>query len=347
MKRRKVEPATLSLQFSTPSVTANQREQFFIDLSQCVSLMNRRFYRQGLNWAVAGIKVTTSGDGVITTQKLPSTWTMSNAWHKGFAMWQKMNREAMEEAESVKPRFLDFKIYANARHHNKGFDDNLLPISISTDPAGATTAHTATPGEWESSKVVIPAGPGGPGIGATNSRELIAVGPSYPGAGAAGPDAVSLIEGYASSRGLPEILDPNTPDDADSLAFPNPENWMAAIFNEGTGQTQAVLDDMTSENNQAPYPFENAQVPGAAPGTVFTDTQYPGGANQLQGLEIHDLSFITPTTIGGTTRIAGGQFPCGLMAFTWEPTSTSNIAIQLDLVPGPHRGYLALPMQEM
>ena len=137
MKRRKVEPSVLSLQFSTSSVTAGQREQFFIDLSQCVSLMNRRFYRQGLNWAVSGIKITTSGDGVITTQKLPNTWTMSNAWHKGLANWQRMNNEAMQEAESVRPRFMDFKIYANARHHAKGYGDNLLPISISTDPAGS------------------------------------------------------------------------------------------------------------------------------------------------------------------------------------------------------------------
>lgn len=344
MKRRKVEPAALSLQFSTPTVTAGQKEQFFIDLSQCASLLNRRFYRQGLNWAVAGIKITTSGDGVITTQKLPNTWTMSNAWHKGMATWQRMNKEASDEAESIRPRFLDFKIYANARHHAKGYGDNLLPVSFSTDAAGAVTVNTATPGEWTASKMIIPKTDGTDDV---FSREILAVGPNYPGAGASGADAVSLIEGYASSRGLPDVLDPNAPDDAESTAGNYPQNWMSATFNEGTDQSREVLEDLIAENNQAPYPFENGQVPGAAPGTVFTDTQYPGGANQLQGLEVHDLSFITISTIGGMTRIAGGSFPCGLMAFTWEPTSTSNIAIQLDLVPGTHRGYMALPMQEM
>ena len=29
----------------------------YIDLSQIASLVNRRFYRQGINWAVAGFKV--------------------------------------------------------------------------------------------------------------------------------------------------------------------------------------------------------------------------------------------------------------------------------------------------
>ncbi len=335
MKRRKAEPSPLTLTFSTPVVTGGTAEQFFIDLSQCASLLSRRFYRQGLNWAVSGIKIQTTGDGSIMTQKLPSTWTMSNAWHKGFAAWQKMNREALDEAESVRPRFLDFKIYANSRHHNKGFADNLLPATISTDPAGVQTTNVATPGEWEPSKYVVPDAPGG----SVNNFEVIATGASYPGAGASTLNAVSLIEGYASSRALPDVVDPNVPDDLADANGPTPENWLGALFNEGTSQVDQVLDDMRTENDQAPYPYENDGV--------HVDTMYPGGANQLSGLEIHDISFISPTTIGGMTHIHGGSFPCGLMAFTWAPNASANIAIQIELVPGPHRGYLALPMQEM
>ncbi len=338
MKRRKSEPSALTMNFVTPNVTdLTNGEQFFIDLSQCASLVNRRFYRQGLNWAVSQIKILTLGDGVVTTQKLPNSWTMSNAWHKGFAAWQKMNNEALEESESVRPRFLDFKIYANARHHSKGYGDNLVPYSLSTDPTGVITANIATLGEWEPSKYVIPRGPASPGN--TLEREVIAVGASYPGAGASTLDAVSLIEGYASSRGLPEIQDPNTPDDALDATGTVPENWMSALFNDGTSQTAGVLEEMITENNLAPYPFENDGV--------NLDTMYPGGANQLNGLQVHDVSFISPTTIGGMTRIPGGNFPCGLLAVNWIPNSASNITIQIELVPGPHRGYLAMPMQEM
>ncbi len=341
MKRRKVEPSALTMTFQTPSVSGGSSEQLFIDLSQCASLLNRRFYRQGLNWAVSGIKVSTSGDGVLYTQKLPNSWTMSNAWHKAFATWQRMNAEALEESESIKPRFLDFKIYANARHHNNGFAGNLLPVSFDTDAAGVLTVNAASPGEWEPSKVYIPTGTAGT-QGQSQQRELLAVGSNYPGLGATGLDAVSIIDGYAASRGLPNVLDPNAPDDALSVDGFNPQNWLTAIFNEGTEQKEEILEDMVgplAENNIAPYPFEND---GAN-----TDTMYPGGPNQLKGLEVHDVSFITPTTIGGKTRIVGGNFPCGLMAFTWAPNGSSNLVIQVDLVPGPHRGYLAMPMQEM
>ncbi len=336
-KFKKIEPAVQTLSLVSSAVTGGQNETFYIDLSQCASLVNRRFYRQGINWAVAGIKVLTSGDGFIQIRKLPDTWVMSNSWEKGFRTWQKMNDDALDEAESVKPRFLDYKIYADARHHNKGYGANLRPYTITTDPAGVETLSAAVLGEWESSKMRIPVGPANPGE--TTDREIIAVGPNYPGVGASGINAVSLIEGYAASRGLPNVLDPNAPDDASDVVGTTPANWMSATFNEGTEQVEAVLEDLTSENNIAPYPFENDGV--------NLDTMYPGGANQLDGMQIHDSMFITPTTIGGTTRLAGGTFPCGLVAINWAPNGTTNIAIQIDLVPGNHRGYLCEPMTDM
>ncbi len=57
MKRKKVEPSALSMNFISPVVTAGAPEQFFIDLSQCASLVNRRFYRQGINWAVPDLNL--------------------------------------------------------------------------------------------------------------------------------------------------------------------------------------------------------------------------------------------------------------------------------------------------
>ena len=139
-----------------------------------------------------------------------------------------------------------------------------------------------------------------------------------------------MPEGYASSRGLPNVLDPNVPGDADDTDGFNPDNWIAATFNEGTTQTEGVIDDMISENNIAPYPFENDGV--------NLDTMYPGGANQLTGLQIHDLEYVTGTTVGGTTRLHGGMFPCGLLGFRLTNSGDSTIShlIKIDLVPGTH-----------
>ena len=327
---KKIEPAVQTLTFRIPEGTSGL-EKRFIDLSQCASLVNRRFYRQGINWAVSSMKlVSTDFTGRLTLSKLPETWIMSNSWEKGFRNWQRMNNDALEEADSIRPRFLDFKIYANQEHHAAGFGANLLPISYS---------GVAAAGEWEPSKYVIPRGPASPGN--VLEREVIATGASYPGAGATGLDAVSLIEGYAASRGLPNIEDPNTPDDAADASGSVPENWMSALFNDGTSQTENVLIDMITENNIAPYPFENDGV--------NTDTMYPGGANQLSGMQIHDREFQTTTTIGGTTRLKGGMFPCGLLDFEFvaDDGPLPEVILQIDLVPGNHRGYLCEPMTEM
>ncbi len=332
---KKIEPATLSMHFSANVGEATQNQ--FIDISQCASLINRRFYRQGIAWVVAGIKIvnlSAATAGEIAIGKLPTTWTMGNAWNKGFETWRKMNDEALEESESVRARFEDFKIYANAEHHTIGYAGNLLPRGFTT-----FVTNVATPGEWESSKIVIPNTAGA--VGAVSNFEMIATGASYPGTSpASGLNAVSLIEGYAASRALPYQTDPNTPDDAADVNGATPQNWMAATFNEGTSQDDAVITDQLFENNKAPYPFEGD-------GTA-ADTMYPGGANQLAGLELHDFEVVSSTTVGRTTRLRGGVFPCGLLCLgTSGFADNTNLVVQVDLVPGEHRGYMCTPMTEM
>ncbi len=223
-KGRKMQPAVQTLTFATSSVTAGNTGTYYIDLSQVASLVNRRFYRQGIQWAVANFKLKSLQSGSVQIGKLPNTWVMSNAWEKGFRAWQQMNKNALEEAPSAKPKFLDFKIYADAEHHAAGYGANLLPSDY--------TGVVYSAGEWEPSKFVIPRTDGSD---QANNREILAVGANYPGISASsGLNAVSLIEGYAASRALPDIEDPNTPDDMDNAAGGTPQNWQAALFNDGT-----------------------------------------------------------------------------------------------------------------
>jgi hypothetical protein len=61
---------------------------------------------------------------------------------------------------------------------------------------------------------------------------------------------------------------------------------------------------------------------------------------------------ITGTSIGGMTRIKGGMFPCGLIRFdivnqNLIVDTAISFVIQVDLVPGNHRGYLCEPMTDM
>ncbi len=322
--KSKIQPAVQTMLFSTPTISAGTSSTHYIDLSQCASLLNRRFYRQGINWAVSSIKILSAGfEGTCIVNKLPNTWIMSNAWEKTFRAWQQMIKNATDDAgsESIKGKFLDFKIYANAAHHQAGFDSNLLPVD--------SAANSAAPGQWQASDVTIPTTGG-----TVTDFELIAVGPNDPGAGFSGKNAKSLIQGYADSRALPYEQDPNVPADA-SL------NWLMGIFNEGTLQDNAVTNMLETTGDEAPYPYEGD-------GTN-NDTMYPGGETNLPALQVHDYETITSTTIGGATRIRGGNFPCGLIEFFLQNESSQahNVAIQIDLVPGNHRGYLCEPMTEM
>lgn len=333
-----IEPSEMTLILSTPSVTPGNSSTSFVDLSQCAALVNRRFYRQGLNWAVAGFKILTAQPtgganviGSIVCSKLPNTWVFKNAWVKGFKNWQERLDEAVgEDGEDVKGRFLDFKIYADSDHHDVGFTANLLP--------GSRDGSIAVPGEYISAKVRL-----GVQNGGSVAHEIIGVGDNYPGVSTSTAfNAVSLVHGYAASRALPSQSDPNTPDDLDSTAGSQPQNWMRGLSSlDISTADQGIIADV-SGYDLPPYPFEND-------GSVV-DTHYPGGANQLPSLMIHDVANYGGTTIGGSTYLKGGNFPCGLIRIDHSVNGESiahNVLIQVDLVPGKHRGYLAEPMGDM
>ncbi len=344
---KKLQPAPLTMTFGLTVPEDQTNTDNYIDLSQCASLINRRFYRQGLNWAVSGFSIgaktdgSANAEGFVRIYKVPQTWVASNAWEKGFRAWQKMNNQALDEVESIRPKFLDFKVYMDSGHHQAGSASNLIPLSeVPIDPLDATIGSYKL-GEWEYSSYKIPYTDNSPGNIA--DREIIWTGGNYPGISpVTGANAISLIEGYAASRGLPDVLDPNAPDDAADADGISPENWMSALFNDGTNQDDRVLGDMIDENNLAPYPFEND-------GTN-TDTQYPGGANNGGGLEIHYIQPITGTTVGGISQSPGGTFYGGLIKVQTAgalATGPGSVLLQVHLVPGPHRGYMCQPMQDV
>jgi hypothetical protein len=109
------------------------------------------------------------------------------------------------------------------------------------------------------------------------------------------------------------------------------------MFDDGSANPE-ILDNAENENDNLPYDQSN----------------YPGGATELASLEIHDISQIygtSATTNIGITRAKGGNFPCGLIRIDWAPSAdaatSANLVIQIDMIPGNHRGYLAEPMQDM
>jgi hypothetical protein len=317
MKSRKTEPAVMTMQFD---ITTPDGGTEYIDLSQCASLINRRFYRQGINWVVSGFKfVAGPNAGTIAISKLQQNWTMANAWKKAFSLWNRQQMDAISDAgaESAVARFRDFKIHADTDHVDAGFAFNLLP-SVGT----IGSLSTAVPGEWESASIVVP----NQVLDATGSRVLPkefklhmhGINDYAPG-GSRG-----IVEGYADSRAYPQSPDPVSP------VISSFNNWMRDMFDVGN-DNQEITDNATDKNDDLPYP----------------QVDYPGGENQLNLMELHDVAGVSGTTIGGTTVLRGGTFPCGLIRLDWSGDDRLDAILLVNLVPGSHRGYLCESMQEM
>jgi len=278
-------------------------------------MVNRRFYRQGINVAVADFKLisTSAVTGAMTISRAPHTWVAANAWKKAFNAWNKQQKEALAEsgAESAAAKFRDFKVYLDVDHLTKGWYNNLYPTDILGNPA--------TPGEWEPSQIVLP-NPTGSGS-ATVERALHFVGANVNGTASRG-----IIEGYADSRAFPHSPDPVSP------AVDSTDNWLSRMFDVGDTM-EDVLDNATDKNDSLPYP----------------QADYPGGETQLPTVQYHDSAFITGTTVGGITHLAGGQFYCGLIRLDHNFTipEGQSVFLKLTLVQGPHRGYLCEPMGDV
>jgi hypothetical protein len=334
----------MTISLATTSVDAGSIKRFYIDLSQVASIVNRRFYRQGINWAVAGFKFQSTKTGIVQICKLPNTWVTSNAWEKAFRMWNKQQMESVDDAgaQSTVAKFRDFKVFMEKNHVTDFVsagenlnNTNLLPYGSSINPlTGEPLPVTAAGGEWQPSQIVIPNElPDGSGteidpaeyvLHMVGENSFAVPSPNFDG-------SKGVLEGYADSRAYPQSPDPVGPNPASA------ENWMRLMFDVGNDNSD-VLYNVSTRNDELPYP----------------QVDYPGGQTQMAGLQVHDISQIystSGTTNIGITRAKGGNFPCGLIAFDWAPATTGgpnpNLGIQIDLVPGNHRGYLCEPMTEM
>ncbi|AXH77638.1 MAG: putative capsid protein [Cressdnaviricota sp.] len=339
-KRNKIQPSVMTLNLAGPSTPAGIPIRWTVDLSQVASLVNRRFYRQGLNWAVAGFKVTSAGVGIapnpagdVVITSLPNTWVTSNAWEKAFRAWNKQQKDDLDEAggQSAMAKFRDFKVFLDATHVDEyianGSDlnqTNLLPLAVDS----GLNYLIANGGEWEPSQIVVPNTQADASGSLILPREYLL---HMVGINNHAGLSRGVLEGYADSRSYPQSPDPVAPD------LGSGENWLRDMFNVGDDNSE-VIRNATDKNDELPYP----------------QIIYPGGEIQMPGLQLHDFVNLFETNITNglsIQRLKGGNFPCGLMGITWTPASdaesNSNLLIQIDLVPGNHRGYLCEPMTEM
>jgi hypothetical protein len=310
-RSKNLEPATMTLNFEIGSTNVQ-----YLSLSKAASVVNRRFYRAGLNWAVGGFRFGYEGSpGLnVLVRALPNTWITGNAHEKAKAMWLKQQNDAVSDTgtQSVVARFRDFKPYMDTIHQGLGGAADLLPTS-----GGLNVVQTSflAPDEWVYSTVVIP---NDPTSGTTAEYDITVVGPN-------GSDSRSCLEAYIKSRSVPQSPDPAT-------QAGTPGDWFADMFDVGENIDE-VLENAEFDNDQLPY----------------SQLTYPGTSTNGGDLPLHREISFTGTTIGAHQNMDGLNVPCGLLQIVHNGVGLDDNALtmQIMLVPGSHRGYMCEPMSEM
>lgn len=313
---KKIQPAVQRLWFKVGKLNVTN----YLDLSLAASAVNRRFYRQGTTWAVAGMALhTVDSAGTVTVSKIPDTWVAKNAHTKAKALWMKSQDQVLDNDDSVAGKYRDFKIYLDAdqvRSDIQGVSgaaadgDTMLPV----DSGDQICKY----GEWEYSTIQLP-NDGGSAAPTEITLHMV---------GADDGDSRSIINGYASSRSRPQRNEPN---------IPSQIGWMNDVFDVADNLDE-IRDDLATQNDVPPYRVGDRDTTTAAQDLTF----YPGGENNMPYPAVHDKQGISTTTVGGKTAINGGMFGCGLMKFEfeWETAPDEDYYLIVDLVPGHYKGYL-------
>lgn len=339
---KKIQPAPKKMYFGF-TADAAQFQYGTIDLGLAASIINRRFYRQGLNWAVANVRVilennmNTDTTGTVSVKCAQDTWVTTNAWQKSYSVWKEMNDRVLDTMPSIQPKFHDFKVFLDGDHENEyttsiaegtpfgyqGTGSEVGTLCPLQDPTDVTSYITG--GEWLVPQVVI-GGYMSPPAGApvlTDDRYLKIH-------GATNADCFGMIEGYQDSRATvtspePEVIDPAA-------------SWMNQVNSSGnTEQSNEIVDDLLDTNDGVPYDQDD-YVGGPTtypyPQTVGIQKFYQGG---------------NPQTTGIIQQMNTGPFnaQCGLIRIQTDGMDDIPILIEVTLVPGDHRGYLAQPMQDV
>jgi hypothetical protein len=270
--------------------------------------------------------------GVLTAQ---DSWTTTNAWQKSYSLYQEMNRFALKEAKSAKPKYFDYKVFLDSGMYDEwkasvdagaasgggfqgGAQGNQDPVGIlmpanfyGTNPKGIYEKQ-----DWDYSQFVIPKVDGSDDTDSYYAHIH----------GASTATGKAIISGYAFSRAFPFSPDPEIPNVSTS--------WLTNVMRQGTDQTEDILDDLEVQNTDVPY----------------DQNEYPGGNSNADGAELVHYDGFSGTNNSGVIQSSyTGPFnaQCGLIKMIRTGNTDHPLILELNLMPGDHRGYLCQPMQDV
>ncbi len=301
-----MQPAQTVLSYEVPDGNS------YIDIAEGLSQVNRRAYRQGMEYAVGKIvfsflgnpqQITSVRIGVHTAG---NTWTVHNAWKKAYAHWIAQQRNARRLiGQSAKPTWEDFKVYLDDAHRAG------TSLGVKAGDGGAVGT-----GEWDYSQLIWEEDDN-----SIDRPYLHLIG------GDVSTTDWGLILGYQQSRATVQPEDPDLPAEYST-------NMYARLATDENVVADEVANLMEETNDEPPY--DQDDYPGS-------DTN--SDAPWLQQLGVASIAL--PLGV-----VPGFVAQCGLVAFALDARATSDGAeatapttlVSVHLVPGSYKGVLASPM---
>ena len=209
-------------------------------------MTNRRLYRQGRDYYVKKVTVISKDTiaglypsavpggfsqqdaGRISVSTAGDAWPLRNAWHRGFKVWNMMNKDAgINLAGDIKATWSDFKVYLS---------DTMRSATMAIPIDNGNNAVLGD--EWTYTQLVTPDGTTG-----ADPFYLHLLGDHNGGAGSR--TSVGLVKSYGESRATMSADSPNVPGEASSDPLVN-------VFDFGT-TADDVVDDLEGDNDNPPY----------------------------------------------------------------------------------------------
>ena len=284
----------------------------YIDIAEDLSKVNRRAYKQGMEYAVG--KVTfgyqANPQAILNVQlnayTAGDTWAVHNAWKKAFGHWMAQQRRTRQLiGETAKPTWEDFKVYLDDSHRA-----GTMPDVLAGDESAVST------GEWDYSRLLWEAD--------DNSIDEVYL---HLIGGDVSTTDWGLILGYQESRATVQATDPELPVDYSN-------NMYAKMATDENLVADEVANNMEDENDQPPYDHDD----------------YPGTDANSDAPWLQEFGVCSPGAPMAT--LPGFVAQCGLVKFICTAhavadgavTSGVTSLVQVHLVPGTYKGVAALPM---
>lgn len=332
-----MKPAPMTLNYDL-GISPSNTEWYYFDFFKDLSVASRRGIRQGNVLPLQGLRFVADQTCTIAVSALPFTWVTAEAWEATFRAWSKLNRRALsEDGESVKAKYLDFKVYFDRLHRQHTYESDVHIAHPSGHEAG--TGNSQVGYEWDYSGVTIPED-----LDLTaGTWKLHMLGENV----TTGVKSLGVIHNYALARARPQAVDPNVPvDDGGDLGG----SYLNLMFDMGGGSLQEVVENVVGENNEPPYPVGMETDPTGGP----TGEYYPGGANFLGSADQHEFARTSIYNIRDPLILSNGflpgtLLPLGLLRMKIVNHSEGSLLLTVyaDMVPGDRQGYSTISMLGM